>query len=541
MLAEVDKSTYATQVLFRPDEITWSGTIPTTLNGIPTCTTHQSFQVEALPSPPTPEASPLGIESIGSYLGTDVDPKGWLWSPQFDIQPYNQNLLSSLYPVVAAFAACGPLSGCSCNEASPEEASLGALFLTVTSSSTEDSSPMEISSHSRPANPAQSHTPPPPATTSRPSTTQTPTAAPVLSTSAVDQSDSEAASGSVVLSSPDVTSHKVSSQPIQNTRSEATLGANPGSEIGSLFSNPPIASLASPELSSGSDVQQESTSKIGGNLPGTLLSIVRETFLNSATTDYVQSTKPIPGASPAIMTNAVSTGLSFQTPVGSTTLSSGVPVGSFGVSSSASSATKSPGSVSMVANGGTTSALPAYTSPLFAPPLTLNGQTYSPTLVDGQTGYSIGRSVFVGPENSGVATPIIQPPSSIDRNGETLRVTTYGTDTYYLVEPKKTTAAGTATSIYSGTVIPLPNSISAGSDAGSVPSLSSGMSKSVAETSNQTASGFTSNTGLGSFVASGIGATQTPLVQGSTNTSPKQTERRRWDVVVLTSFFILFA
>ena len=132
---------FHTDITFPLDEITWTGTIPTTLMVTPTCTTHMNgISIQHLPSLRPVTFSTQHVKSTGSYVGLDEDPLGYLWVPLLGAVPYNQNWLALFYPDIDALqnGTC-PFPSCAPTPSVPADGDSGAaLFLTVTSTGTEN-------------------------------------------------------------------------------------------------------------------------------------------------------------------------------------------------------------------------------------------------------------------------------------------------------------------------------------------------------------------------------------------------------------------
>ncbi|KAF2229802.1 hypothetical protein EV356DRAFT_520570 [Viridothelium virens] len=99
-------ATFGTVVSIFPDTISWSGTVPTSVQGTPTCLVHNGFDVETLPNAAT-VTSVQPVVSDNGYLGLDEDPYGNFWTPVY--QPNvrigeGQTYLAQFFPQVAALS-----------------------------------------------------------------------------------------------------------------------------------------------------------------------------------------------------------------------------------------------------------------------------------------------------------------------------------------------------------------------------------------------------------------------------------------------------
>ncbi|KAI9712679.1 MAG: hypothetical protein M1820_001300 [Bogoriella megaspora] len=247
---------FGTAVSFLPNEIAWSGSVPTTENGAATCAVHGAFNTERLPNPAV-VTSIQSVRSGNGYAGLDEDPHGVMWAPIFNtatVDGCGQAFLSNFYLDVAAF-------GCATEAALPallrRQASSSitgpisgtATVLTSTSTVTGTVTPQLTVA---PQQVSRNGTVPTPPSTGSPTvlTPETTSTSSTTSPASGSASTSSTSSRIIVTFSPPRT--------IPTTQSILTV-SSPSSSVISTFTSPSSSSIAS---SSSAIVSSPSSSSV---------------------------------------------------------------------------------------------------------------------------------------------------------------------------------------------------------------------------------------------------------------------------------------
>ncbi|MCJ1339004.1 hypothetical protein MMC09_004293 [Bachmanniomyces sp. S44760] len=524
--------------------IDWSGQITTTTDGQATCLTHNGYLPETLPShPPLPTSrNPLDTN----------DTKGLTYEPQILYNGCDPNAeIGPLFPDNAALHTCNFSADC----VAPLAVSSTALFLTATSTSFDDSSPPEQTSAagpssapgqptalpeslpSPPTSPSQSAAPVntqpappnPPTTTIPPANNPPPNNSPPNNPPANNPPANNPPANNPPANNPPM------NNPPGNSNQPGAGPTAPGSQATSpaplpapivVAGNTIAPNSASQFIVSGQTLAPGSPIVLGTGAVATTVALQASAGVTQLIVGSSTSNLPPPAVAPAVTAPPVVVGASIisansasQYVVGSQTLALGssIVIGSGTATTALALQTNSNGrteivvgtSTSLLPLGGTggASALPA---------LTIAGQTITANpagqfIVSGQT-LAPGSTITLGSGAS--ATPVVLQTNS---NGQTQLVV--GTSTSTL--PSATAALGSGIPaltlggqtisensasqfVIGGTTLtPGGPAVTIG---GTPVSLAPGGTAVVVGTSTEA---------LGSFIASGVGATGSPGAGGN--------------------------